>query len=401
MDSLRAIAVLGVFLTHASYFVAQSGPALLERFRFDMGVTIFFVISGFLIYRPWVRARLRGDPSPLARVYAWRRLLRILPGYWVALTVVALVLGVNGLFSWSGTGIYYGLLQAYFPYRATGGLTQAWSLCVEVAFYVFVPLYALALARVRVRGGRSRLRHELIGIAALFAVSAAYKVSAVAAGTLEQSNLSNLQLTLPTFIDVFAVGMLLATLSAWCEERPELPRPLRVIDRHSWLPWAFAAATFAIASFGIGVTGALDEQMTRVQYLERHYLALLTAGAVVLPAIFGDFTRGWVRRLLGNRVLLYIGLISYGIFLYHFAVLTQLERWGLTDAVRGRWPALLWLVAGLAGSVLVATVSYYVVERPFLDLKRLVRDPRWRAERGEAIEEPVPASPPHVQAPAG
>jgi peptidoglycan/LPS O-acetylase OafA/YrhL len=115
--------------------------------------------------------------------------------------------------------------------------------------------------------------------------------------------------------------------------------------------------------------------------------------------MFGDFTRGWVRRLLGNRVLLYVGLISYGIFLYHFAVLAQLDKWGLGSTLQGHL-APLWAVVAFAGSVLLATLSYYLVERPFLDLKRLVRDPRWRAEKGEAIEEPVPPAPPHVHAPA-
>src|SRR3954451_2863760 len=105
MDSLRAIAVLAVLLTHVSYFVAQSGTDLLVHLRFDMGVTIFFVISGFLIYRPWVHARLRGEPSPLVRVYAWRRLLRIVPGYWVALTLVTLAIGLTGLFTWSGAAV--------------------------------------------------------------------------------------------------------------------------------------------------------------------------------------------------------------------------------------------------------------------------------------------------------
>src|SRR3954464_13646605 len=131
MDSLRAIAVTAVLLTHASYFVAQTGTGVLRHLRFDMGVTIFFVISGFLIYRPWVRARLRGEPSPLVRVYAWRRFLRIVPGYWVALTLVALTVGVAGISSLGGGAIYYGFLQAYFPSGAGGGLVQAWSLGVE------------------------------------------------------------------------------------------------------------------------------------------------------------------------------------------------------------------------------------------------------------------------------
>ena len=400
MDSLRAIAVTAVLLTHASYYVAESGPQLFVHMRFDMGVTIFFVISGFLIYRPWVHARLRGEPSPLVRVYAWRRVLRIVPAYWVALTLVALVVGVAGLWSWKGAGVYYGFLQAYFPRYAGGGLVQAWSLCVEMAFYVFVPVYALMLARLRPADPERRLRQELIGLAGLIVLSGAFNVFAVLAGTLEKANLSVLQINPVAALDAFAVGMIYATISCWYQDRDRLPSPLRVMDRHSWLPWAFALVTFLIVSYGIGVTGRLDQRFGRLQFIERHYLYLLTAGAVVLPAMFGDFTRGWVRRLLGNRVLLYIGLISYGIFLYHFAVLAQLDKWGFAETVRGRWPALLWIVVAFVAAVAIATVSYYVLERPFLDLKRLVRDPRWRSERGEAIEEPVPPAPPHVHAPA-
>jgi peptidoglycan/LPS O-acetylase OafA/YrhL len=399
MDSLRAIAVLGVLLTHASYYVAQRGPLIFERLRFDVGVSVFFVISGFLIYRPWVRARLRGEPSPFVRVYAWRRLLRIVPGYWVALTVVALVVGVAGLFSWSGAGVYYGFLQAYSWKHAGGGLVQAWSLGVEVAFYVFVPIYALAMARLRTADPARRLRQELAGAAALVALSFAFKVAAVLAGTLDKPRLSILQINPVAQIDLFAVGMALAALSSWYQDRGELPAPLRVVDRRPWLPWAFAAVTFLIVTYGIGLTGALGERFGRVQYLERHYLYLLTAAALVLPAMFGDFTRGWVRRLLANRVMLYLGLISYGIFLYHFAVLAQLQKWHFADVANGRWLSLLWIAVAFAGGVALATISYYVVERPFLDLKRLVRDPRRREDAGEAIEELAPAVPPHIEVP--
>jgi peptidoglycan/LPS O-acetylase OafA/YrhL len=395
MDSLRAIAVLSVLVGHASFFISLQGTDFLSHWRFDFGVRAFFVVSGFLIYRPWVRARLRGEPSPLVRVYAWRRLLRILPGYWVALTGIAIWLGLTGVLTWGYGPLYYGFSQVYVWDRSGGGLVQAWSLCVEMTFYLFVPLWALAMRRLRATDPARRLRHELIGAGALFAFSLAFKVVAVQAGTLEHAHLSPLQLNLFTFLDDFAVGIALAALSVWYEERDDRPRALRVVDRHPWVPWLLAALAFYVVSFQIGLSGDLFQRFERLQYLERHYLYLAVAFGVVLPALFGDHTHGWVRRVLANRALLYVGLISYGVYLYQFAVLQQLERWGFADVASGRW-AWLWLVVGIAASVALASLSYYAVERPILGLKRLVRQPA-PSQAGEAIEEPAPVAPPRTQ----
>ena len=375
MDSLRAIAVLGVLVAHASFYISLHSTNKLNDWRVDSGVTLFFVISGFLIYRPWVRARLRGQPSPLVRVYAWRRLLRIVPGYWVALTAIAIALSFSAVFTWSGAPVYYGFAQTYFWEKTGGALVQAWSLCVEMAFYVFVPLYALGLARLRASDPARRLRHELIGVAALFAFSALYKVWAVQAGTLERPDLSApLQLNLFAFLDQFAVGMGLAVASVWYEQRKELPAPLRLVDRAPWVPWLFAAVALYVVSFQIGLKGNVFTPFGHFQYFERHYLYLAIATGLVLPAMFGDYTRGWVRRLLANKVLLYIGVISYGIFLYHFFVLEALHRVEFGEVVPNEW-GWLWLVAGVGGGVLLATLSWYLVERPFLRLKDRVGGP--------------------------
>ena len=77
-----------------------------------LGPIVFFAISGFLLYRPWVAARAAGAPAPAAGRYARRRALRILPAYWVALTVLAVFPGITGVFTgdwWR----YYLFLQAY------------------------------------------------------------------------------------------------------------------------------------------------------------------------------------------------------------------------------------------------------------------------------------------------
>src|SRR5919202_3435807 len=117
-DSLRAIAALSVFAAHAYLVLEGFGAANPLRdvlVRLDVGVTIFFVISGFLLYRPFVRARLRSEDAPAARAYGWRRLLRIGPAYWVALTVVAIWLHMGDVARPENAPWLYLFGQSYKP----------------------------------------------------------------------------------------------------------------------------------------------------------------------------------------------------------------------------------------------------------------------------------------------
>jgi peptidoglycan/LPS O-acetylase OafA/YrhL len=396
MDSIRAIALISVVAAHTSFFVALEGTDALTKVRFDFGVRVFFIISAFLIYRPWVRARLRGYEPPRLKAYAWRRMLRVVPAYWVALTLITIWLGLVGVFTWTGVPIYYGFGQIYDQIKSLGGLPQAWSLCVEVVFYALIPVYAALLARLKTPDPARRLRQELIGPAVLFAIGVAYKFWIVEAGTLEQPELIVLQLNTLAFLDDFAIGMAAAAISVWYEGRDrDLPRPLRLVDRFPALPWLVALAAVWVVSTQLGLTGQLGEPVGRSQYVVRHYLYTIVAVGLVLPAMFGDPTRGWVRKLLANRALVYLGMVSYAVYLYHFAVLLQLERWSFADVASGRW-AWVWFPAALAGGVFCATLSYYLVERPALGLKRLVKT-RPEPQPGEAIEEPAPAVPPRPQ----
>jgi peptidoglycan/LPS O-acetylase OafA/YrhL len=108
-----------------------------------------------------------------------------------------------------------------------------------------------------------------------------------------------------------------------------------------------------------------------VQYMERHWLYALIAAMVVLPAVVGTPGSGAVRRVLAHPVLAWLGLISYGIYLWHFTGLSLLERWGVVGDIPLH-PYLAWPLAGLALAVVVAAVSWYALERPALGLKRLV-----------------------------
>jgi peptidoglycan/LPS O-acetylase OafA/YrhL len=381
-DSLRAIAALCIFGTHAYAVMAadQAGWFREAARHLDVGVYIFFAISGFLLYRPFVRARLCDETAPRARAYGWRRILRIGPAYWVALTLIAIWLPLGDVNDVDKAPWFYLFGQSYHWQTAIGGLSQAWSLCVEAGFYIFLPLWALGMRSLPFRDARSRLRAELAGLALLAAAGFAFTKLALANGAVDQLGHWPLHLTLPCYLQVFAAGMCMAVLSVWYEER-DLPRWLHPVDRLPGLCWAVA-----IAAFWVTTQLSHDGHEGRVNdahYLERSALYAIVGVGVVLPAVFGDQTRGLVRRVLANRALLFVGLISYSLFLYHVAVLEQVERWDLPAGTP----------IALAGSLAVAALSYYVVERPALRLKRLVPA---TPEPREAIAEPAPVTPPRV-----
>ena len=390
-DSLRAIAALSVLGTHAAVYAG--GSSLLPYgARLESGVAVFFLISGFLLYRPFARARLLDERAPRTVAYLWRRALRIAPAYWVALTLTAVVLSTPGVFGLHDGPLYYLFAQTWRESTIGGGLTQAWTLCIEVTFYLFLPVWAFAMRALPGRAFGERLRGELIALGALFIASLVWKIALLANADPNQIRITPALESLASFLDQFALGMALAVMSIWAERRETLPRALQAVQRFPIACWLFSALAFWIAAKHIGLTGRVLEPFTPAQYLERHLLYAAVALGLLLPAVVGGPREGVVRRVLGNPVLTWLGLISYSIYLYSAPVLQQLDRWGVAPP---DWPHPLlgWALVGVAATVPVAALSYYLVERPALSLKRFVRD-RGTIRRGEAIAEPAPATVP-------
>jgi peptidoglycan/LPS O-acetylase OafA/YrhL len=328
------------------------------------------------------------DPLPETGRYFLRRFLRIVPAYWVALTLITVFAGTSGaVFGWPGIVRFYGIAQAYSQDSIGGGLTQAWSLTIEVAFYAFLPLWAWAM---RVILGRRGFRAEAAMLALLFAVGIVYKLVVLWSGDPKQVVISPQLLALPAYFDQFALGMMLATLSVWVEQHRRLPGAVAWIDGIPGISWLVAVVAFWVVSTQIGLKGTFLEALNPTQYMERHLLYATVAVGLIAPAVLGDQTRGLVRRFLALRPLLWLGLVSYGIFLWNLTALDHLSHWGLGDLpLLGSFPG--WLVVGLAVTVPAAAASYYIVERPALSLKRLFRDPAPR-QPGEALEEPAPVT---------
>jgi peptidoglycan/LPS O-acetylase OafA/YrhL len=379
VDSLRAIAALSVFLFHVGG-LALPGPTIgAYTSRLNVGVTIFFVISGFLLYRPFAAARLEHDHSTMSSGrYAWHRFLRIVPAYWVALTVIAIWLGLPGVFGRDAV-VYYGFGQVYSLRTNLGGLGQAWTLSIEVAFYVFLPFWAWGMSRIRASSARQRLYAEVGALVGLAVFSLIYKlVFAAGVGGISPQLQFALSQALPRYLDVFAIGMLLAVASVWFEEHP-LPRPLAFIDAHPWISWLLAAVAMWVLATRLGLPSTNLGRISNYKLISMSYGDAVVALALVLPAVIGNQDRGWPRRILRHRALIWIGVVSYGLYLWHLAVLTQLDRWRIPQDIV-RWtglPAMLvWIVVGIGPALALAAASWYWIEKPALRFKK-IPPPAW------------------------
>ncbi|HEV3054185.1 MAG TPA: acyltransferase family protein, partial [Solirubrobacteraceae bacterium] len=149
-DSLRGLAVFAILVFHVAEVTGAlntSGSGDLIAVVGNEALIVFFAVSGFLIYRPYALAHAKGRPLPSTLRYGRRRVLRILPAYWTALTLLAIWPGITGVFThewWR----YYFFLQPYAARTLGQGIPVAWSLCVEVSFYFALPLWAALVRRV-------------------------------------------------------------------------------------------------------------------------------------------------------------------------------------------------------------------------------------------------------------
>jgi len=381
IDSMRGIAALTVLAIHAagvSGLLDRSTHSVLQPFvaRLDVGVTIFFLISGFLLYKPFVKANITATKQPKLSAYLWRRFLRIAPAYWVALTIFTVWVGIEkDIFTVKGIFTFYGFAQNYSFDTLYRGMIQAWTLGVEVTFYLMLPIYALLVRKLPSKSIAQRVRNEWLGVGFLVLISTLYNGWGVIDPTHRAlTDYEPLSRMLPAFLDHFAIGMALAvTVTANKEQQLGEPRISKFTKCYGGYCWTAALVLFLVVSKVIGIEGWTFEDVTPLQYYAKHLLYAAIALLLLLPAVFGKPGSGVVRKVLTSPALIYIGLISYSIYLYHLGVLIQMQRWDFTTfANQLPFSFGAWLVIGTALTVIVATFSYYLVERPAQKLKHLV-----------------------------
>jgi peptidoglycan/LPS O-acetylase OafA/YrhL len=341
LDGLRALAVMIVLVAHAGFPFPQSG---------GVGVDIFFVLSGFLI------TSILADEARQGRIYFRnfyaRRMLRLMPGLllaclfvlvttWVIhrqLDVVPEVAALTYTTNW---------IRAFTEIRLEP-LEHCWSLAIEEQYYLIWPIVILAVETTFHDNRRNAL--------CLLAVSAAlglYRFACVGLYSEKRIYFG---------LDTHADGLVLGGALAYAINFIRLERPLSqsacVMLSYLLTPVALGVLLYAMWQWPwwSPVTGRIG-----------YSLVAIAAAVVVADLTVGRYS--FLRILFRSWALIQIGRISYGIYLLHMPVFVTADAF-LPEMGFAKRAALK-----IVASILVAAMSYYLVERHFLRLKRCFSNP--------------------------
>jgi peptidoglycan/LPS O-acetylase OafA/YrhL len=395
IEGLRAIAAFSIVVFHTWAFASPSGwgsfrlgPA--NDFMPDLafGVTLFFTLSGFLLYRPFASALLRAVDRPGLVTYLKNRALRILPAYWVILLLTSLALQSalsrdahgdlsNGSLFDAGVLLRSALfVQDYDPKTNLSGIGPAWSLAVEVVFYLTLPLLVLAAAALARRWttAAGRRAAALAPAAALLVVGLSGKAAAafLVPGPVTRGWGADWHSVLERSFwcqaDLFAFGMVLAVIHT------------EYMDGRLLLPAWWRRVVLPVAVIGsLATAKAMSTEQLSYSPLNT-VIALMCALIVALVVLVPKTARPpLLLRILESRLLVAGGVISYSVFLWHEPLVRWLESHGVTHG--GSYAgfvfdlALVVLVTGV-----LSLLTYRYVEAPALRLKGVGR-PRGAAVR--------------------
>jgi peptidoglycan/LPS O-acetylase OafA/YrhL len=357
VEGMRACAAIGVVITHVAFQTGHSTGVGGRLFgRFDLAVAVFFALSGFLLWRGHAAAARGLRPAPPTAHYLRSRFVRIMPAYLVAVVVILILLpdGANpSLTVWLAN---LTLTQVYVPLTLTAGLTQMWSLAVEVSFYIALPALALLARRLPVSA-------RVPAIAAAGIISWGWAL--IPFHTPYGVNALNWP---PAFFSWFAAGMLLAE---WTVAPIGLPH--RLARRRVLMALVAVGAYLVAASPLAGPEGLTPG--TVGQFAVKTSMGAVVAAALVAPLVLDR--PDTAHRFLASAPMVTLGRWSYGLFIWHLAALTMVFPVIGEFAFSGHMPVVLVLtvIFGFA----IAAVSYALVESPCRVALR-----RWEFRRRDA-----------------
>jgi peptidoglycan/LPS O-acetylase OafA/YrhL len=346
LEGMRGLAAVGVLLTHVAFQTGTTSVPVIGAAlgRLDLAVAVFFALSGFLLWRPHAAAARGLRSRPSTRTYLLHRAARILPAYWLVVAVVLTLLpGAGG-----GVRLWLAnltLVQVFVPLTLTEGMTQMWSLSVEVAFYLLLPLIGLAMASLA--GARARFRIPVILAVSVISLGWTFLPIATESGV-------NIENWMPGYLAWFGAGMIVAEAAANTAGDSVLVR----IASRRWLLTGVAAVAFAVSSTPLAGEQGLTTPAAW-QFAVKVLLGAVVAFCLIAPLVLGVGVR---TRWLAGPFALTIGRWSYGIFIWHLAVLAVVFPLLGIAPFDGQFLVLAGVT--LALTLPVAAASYALVEEP-------------------------------------
>lgn len=328
LDGFRAVAAFSVVVSHFY------GITFLD------GVTAFFVLSGFLITTLLLRERRANGSVSLSAFFA-RRTLRIFPAYYACVAASYVIDSVAGN-PWPNGLLAAALVYVVNYFNAFNGhpstsIAHLWSLGVEEQFYILWPLSFLLLARL----GSAAIRR---GLVLMILAGFAWRSTLYFGGFVGQAYLYN---AFDARFDNLAVGCLLAVVAT----SPRMGRVAAFVGAYSWMP-VVTLGLMALISIALPSSWRHLVGFTLYSFLVATLLVQLL-----------QLRDSAMWRWLDWAPVRFLGTISYPIYLYH--------AWGLG---LGHWlttmPTIVQFAAGVIFTVVGAAGSYFIIERPFLTLKK-------------------------------
>ncbi|MDX6741593.1 acyltransferase [Actinocorallia sp. A-T 12471] len=404
LDGIRGVCALGVLFTHVAFatFVQASNAsensrdiwAILAAGQLSLGP--FFVLSGLLLYRPFARRAFGDAPRPALGKFYLRRASRILPAFWLVVTVDLVLLNASAI-----TGVWdvlrpYLLLHIYdFHYYA--GMDVLWTVPTEIQFYALLPVLAWVMHRLAkgVADPAAKARRMIAPLGVFVAAEYAWTIYIHGAFEMWPS-----QYFYPLSVcSLFAIGMAMAVWSAQSEvsERPAALH--RAALARPGLFWLGALAFYALNCAQPFSTPGTSDWLSPEAAVIRHLCMFFFSFLIMVPLVVPGATTGYMKNVLGNPVLVFLGRISYGIYLWHFTVMYfRFESGSVFGEIVpvqmligkfGFWDLFLTVTAG---TIVLSTLSYYLFEQPII--RFVEKRVKWRGQ--PPVEDAAPQ-----RAPAG
>lgn len=353
LDGLRAFAISAVIVAHYTTIFPKPYGQKFNDFFGAFGVTLFFVLSGFLIIRILIDNKESAQTNAfILRQFYIRRFLRIFPLYYLAI-LVGWVLDVPNCREHVVALLTY--VANWVPGPPQADLerySHLWSLGVEEQFYIFFPVVFLWIKKEHTK------KFLLALIAFAFVSRIAIIILNAYTGNSAQNNWMAHRFT-PCCLDAFAIGGLLAFARYYYYAKTKA---------------FFLTNNWTLPLLGMLAASALlwmmDTREGVLSYINVMFNRPLLATASIFmvgKAAFSGYQK-LQKRLLENKVVVYVGKISYGLYVYHFIIpyLILLMTPYMPTLISQMNPKVLSIISSLA----IASISWFVFEKPINDLKK-------------------------------